>query len=261
MELIRKAGNRGRFYPSSAVEIERMIRQWNGLAPDKPAVVPEAIVSPHAGYVYSGFTANTAHRLWPDARPERMVVIGPSHHVYLETMSLAPFDAYETPFGYLPGDKILAENIMEKFPFEFNARAHFLEHSTETQFPFLAYYLKDIPVVEIVYGNISPEILAKLITFVKGFPGTGVVISTDLSHYYPQPDANRLDKHCIDAVLHKDLREIRPCEACGKTGLWAVIETALEKNWKSIVTDYRTSGDITGDYDAVVGYMGAAFYR
>ncbi len=261
MELIRKAGNRGRFYPSSAAEIEKMIREWNQLAGTEPVIRPEAIVSPHAGYVYSGFTANTAHRLLPGSKPERAVVIGPSHHVYLETLSTAPFDAFETPFGYLPGEKFWADKIMKNFPVEFNARAHFLEHSTETQFPFLAYYLKDIPTVEIIYGNISPEILTGLIDFVKSVPGTVVIISTDLSHYYPQADANRLDKHCIDAVLHRDLRAIVPCEACGKTGLWAVIQAAKEKGWQSIVTGYSTSGDITGDYSAVVGYMGAAFYQ
>ncbi len=260
MESIRKAGNRGKFYPASAGEIRRMIDYWNSLTGDRPKVVPQTAVCPHAGYVYSGYTANSAHRLIPEAKPGRVLVIGPSHHVYIEGMSLGVFDAYETPFGLVPGDAALTDWLSDKFVFDFSARAHYLEHSTETQFPFLAYYNPGIKIVELIYGNVSPEVLSQVISHAKSLPGTAVVVSTDLSHYYDQRTANRLDKHCIEAVLQKNTAFLSQCEACGKSGLDAVIRVAQAEGWQPLLTDYRTSGDVTGEFDAVVGYLGAVFY-
>jgi len=266
MELIRKAGNRGKFYPSDAAVIEQMIKQWNLIVRENglefPHIRPEAVVCPHAGYVYSGFTANTAHRLIPRSRPEHILVVGPSHHVYIEGMSLGNFDAYETPFGLLKGDTEAAEYLARLYPFTFSAEAHYLEHSTETQFPFIKYYNPDTKITELIYGRVSPSEIAAVITAFKKLPRSVVVVSTDLSHYYPQEQANRLDAYCLEAVKHLDLYMLnKGCEACGKPGLAAIIETARAREWKAEVLDYRTSGDVTGDYSAVVGYMSAAFYQ
>jgi len=266
MELIRKAGNRGRFYPSDPAVIEQMIKQWNLIlvenGMDFPHIRPEATVCPHAGYIYSGFTANTAHRLIPRSKPQHVLVVGPSHHVYIEGMSLGNFDGYETPFGLLAGDTEAAEYLSHVYPFTFSAEAHYLEHSTETQFPFLKYYNPDVKIVELIYGQVSPADIAMVMTAFKKLPGSVIVVSTDLSHYYPQEQANRLDAYCIEAVKHLDLYMLdKGCEACGKPGLAAIIQTAKAHEWKSEVLDYRTSGDITGDYSGVVGYMSAAFYE
>ena len=265
MELIRRAGNAGRFYPASAREIERMLQQWNLIADENalrfPHIQPEAVICPHAGYVYSGFTANVAHRILPRNRPEHILVVGPSHHVYIQGMSLGMVDAYETPFGYLQSDKQMIAALTAKFPFVFSERAHYLEHSTETQFPFIKYYHPGVQIIELIYGDVHYEDLAGVLGYFKSFARTAIVISTDLSHFYNQNQANRLDAYCIEAVKHKDLYMLeKGCEACGKTGVEAIIETALKNNWQSEVLDYRTSGDVTGDYSSVVGYMSAAFY-
>ncbi|NPA42966.1 MAG: AmmeMemoRadiSam system protein B [Chlorobi bacterium] len=264
--MIRRAGNRGKFYPSDGAVIEKMILQWNAILDEHgmtfPGIVPEATVCPHAGYVYSGFTANTAHRLIPRKEPLHVLVVGPSHHVYIDGMSLGVFDGYETPFGTLAGDPEAVKFLRQVYPFTFAPQAHFLEHSTETQFPFLKYYNPDVKVTEVIYGTAGPGEVAKVIAAFKQLPRSVVVVSTDLSHYYPQEEANKLDAICIEAVKTLDVSLLdRGCEACGKTGLAAVIQTAALAGWKSEVLDYRTSGDVTGDYSAVVGYMSAAFYE
>ncbi len=267
MELIiRKAGNRGKFYPVTAAEIEKMIGRWNKIIVqydlEYKHIVPEAIISPHAGYIYSGFTANVAHRIMPRKKPERILVVGPSHHVYIDGMSMGDFDGYETPFGILEADKEGMAILQEKFPFVFAERAHFLEHSTETQFPFIKYYNPGVKIIELIYGNVSYDDLSSVLDYYKQLPGSAIVISSDLSHFYPQEQANRLDNYCLEAVKTKDMFMLdRACEACGKTGIGAIIETALKFNWRSEVLDYRTSGDITGEYSSVVGYMSAAFYK
>ena len=263
MELIRPATNRGKFYPYEAGDIRRMIEHWNEIldqVPDYPAhLKPVAIISPHAGYVYSGFTANAAHRLLGNTKPQRVLVVGPSHHVYFKGMSLGPFTAYETPFGALPGALDLKKILEVVAPFTYEPQAHHLEHSTETQFPFIAYYDKS-SILELIYGDTPYTALVPVIETALRTPGTAVVISTDLSHYYDQDKANRLDAACLEGVRLGDLSLLAsPCEACGKIGLMAMVEAAKRLGLKPHLIDYRTSGDITGDYSAVVGYMSAAY--
>jgi len=88
----------------------------------------------------------------------------------------------------------------------------------------------------------------------------GLVISTDLSHYYDIEKAKRLDSICLDAVARENPSELHQgCEACGKIGVEAMLIAAKEKGLKSILLDYRTSADASGDKSKVVGYMSAAF--
>ncbi len=266
MELnIRPAGQRGRFYPYSAGDIEKMFKKWNLIADENamtfPHIIPEAMICPHAGYVYSGFTAHTAHRLMPRKNPERILIVGPSHYVYIEGMSIGIFDAYETPFGHIKVDREGVKFLTERHSFTFSERAHYSEHSTETQFPFVKYYNPGTTIIELIYGNVHEDELAEVIRNYLQLPGSAVVISTDLSHYYPQEQANRLDAYCLEAVRHRDLYLLdKACEACGKTGISAILQTAKSSKWQAEITDYRTSGDVSGDFDAVVGYMSAVFF-
>ncbi len=261
----RKASVAGAFYPASCGELETMIAQFNSILDqalvnsDVLSIKPRAIVAPHAGYVYSGFTANIAHRVLANSKPKRVVVIGPSHRVYLDGVSGAMYDSYETPCGDLAIDKEYTAHLAELFGISFVPEAH-AEHSTETQMPFIEHYLPDAKVVELVYGAEDPLHLAKICEAVLSDPQNSIVISTDLSHYHPLKEAEALDMHCLKAVHDLDVSELhKGCEACGKIGLEAIIIAAKEMGLRSRILDYRTSADASGDESAVVGYMSAAF--
>ncbi len=267
MELIRPAGNSGKFYPHNAKEIEQMIATWNEILDknlkDKSVfkTPAKAIVSPHAGYVYSGFTANYAHRVLGSRHPKRVVVVGPSHHVYVRGISAGYFDAYETPFGMLKGDTEYLKELSQYFSFTFEEEAHYLEHSTETQFPFLKYYNPDIKIVELIYGNTDYLELADIFEYILRDPDNAIVISTDLSHFHPQQEAREIDNYCLVAFEYKNIElSLEKCEACGKLGLTGIIKTANDLYLNTKILDYRTSGDITGDTSSVVGYMSGVVY-
>ncbi len=267
MELIRKAGNMGKFYPANPKEIEMMIKAWNEILnkniEDKNILnlKPRAIVSPHAGYVYSGFTANFAHRLVPNTQPKRVIVIGPSHHVYIRGISAGYFDAYQTPFGLLKGDKDYLKELSQYFNFTFEENAHYLEHSTETQFPFVKHYEPEVKIVELIYGITDYLEVADVMEYILRDPDNAIVISTDLSHFYTQEVANELDNNCVMGLAYKNLEIVQEkCEACGKTGLEAIIKVAKDLYLNTKVLDYRTSGDITGDKKSVVGYMSGVVF-
>jgi len=261
----RETAVAGQFYPADPNEIEAMFEHYNKILDehikdeDILHLKPRAVIVPHAGYVYSGFTANIALRLLGNSDSKRVVVIGPSHRVPLRGTSVSEYDSYETPLGTLPVDKELVNELKKRFGLTFIPEAHH-EHSTEVQMPFIKTYEPDVSVVELVYGDEDPANLSKVIDYLLEDPKTAVVISTDLSHYYDIEKANRLDSVCLDAVKKLDESELHQgCEACGKIGVEAMLLSAKKRGLESILLDYRTSADASGDKSQVVGYMSAAF--
>ena len=117
----RKCAVCGQFYPSGSNDILEMINHYNDVLDkhltDKTIfdLKPRALIVPHAGYIYSGFTANIAFRLLANSGVKKVVVIGPSHRVYLNGTSISKYDDYETPFGNLPIDTKLIDKLTEKF--------------------------------------------------------------------------------------------------------------------------------------------------
>jgi len=262
---IRKAAVAGQFYPANKEEIKKMFEHYNAIVDkslnDKSVLnlQPKAVIVPHAGYIYSAFTANIAFRVLQKSQPKKVVVIGPSHRVYLEGASISLYDFFETPFGDLKIDNEVVKKLIEKFDLHFEPNAH-AEHSTEVQMPFIKYYLPDASVVEIVYGKEDPLKLSKVISYLIADKETAVVISTDLSHYYDLQQANRLDAICLDAVVKVNPQELHQgCEACGKIGVEAMLLSAKDLELHPTLLDYRTSADVSGDKNQVVGYMSAAF--
>ncbi len=264
----REAGNRGSFYPYDCMETERMIELFSKKAEevisdkDAPDIVPRAIISPHAGYIYSGFTANIAHRILANAEPKRVVVVGPSHHVYFEGISGSDMESFETPCGDIPIDREYLYGLSSRHELLFVPEAHKLEHSTETQMPFIRHYCSDAKVVELIYGGrYDYRKLSALLSDILADPDSAIVISSDLSHFYDLKKAESLDRICLSGVAQMDTEILdRGCEACGIIGIKAIIKTARDQGYRTQILDYRTSADASGDESRVVGYMSAAIY-
>ena len=258
MHKYRKSAVAGMFYPDICNEVKQSIAHFDQEMPHLTLdVVPRALIVPHAGYIYSGFTANLAYHFTATQRSniERVVVIGPSHRIYVTGASIALFEAYHTPCGEIEIDLEASYALKRKFAFlDFQPLAH-EEHSTEVQMPFIRHYFKQAKVIEIVYGDISHDELSLLINEVLLDEKTLVVISTDLSHFYTEEEANKLDHTCIDAIKNLDLHALsHGCEACGLTGVKALVQSALSHNLHAHFLDYRTSFARTKDASRVVGY-------
>ncbi|MDD2790301.1 MAG: AmmeMemoRadiSam system protein B [Sulfurimonas sp.] len=252
----------GSFYPARGVELERYFEHFSALYDENkklPQMKPRAIIVPHAGYVYSGYTADIAYRLLQNSGVKNILVLGPSHRVAFEGASLGRYTQYETPFGAIEASDTLITDITERFSIPFLAEAH-AEHSTEVQFPFIKYYLPDVKIVELVYSDIDAEYLSKIISYVLGRADSALIISTDLSHFYTQSDANKLDSICLNAIANMDLKALHQgCEACGRIGVEAMLKCAIEMQLIPEILDYRTSADASGDGGRVVGYVSACF--
>jgi AmmeMemoRadiSam system protein B len=249
----------GAFYPDNEEDLKSTFNYFNELIEQhfKDRLYNEdvkALVVPHAGYMYSGFTANLAYRNVKKA-PKRVVVIGPSHKVAFDGISLNDYDKYLTPLGNIAGDSNYVNELKKRF--KFTSIRH-EEHSTEVQFPFIKHYFKDAKVVELIYSHNAS--LDPIIEYVLNDEDNLLLISTDLSHFHEQQKANKLDRYIIKGIEEFDINLLSQGEACGIFGVASLIHVAKKMGLHVKGLDYRTSGDITGDNSSVVGYYSAMLY-
>ncbi len=265
----RKAAVAGLFYPDSQEGIESQIESF-----DTAGITPEeayGAVAPHAGYKYSG---PVAARVYAGLSiPGSVLLIGPNHGSGKGTMgptcAIMAEGAWETPLGELAIDEKLAERLMANTPLMTDAGwAHENEHSLEVQAPFLAHFCGAPPIVPVIMTGMTEEDFMALTDGIYNtvaqcdYPVT-LIASTDFSHYVPQGTAVDLDSKAIERIeeldgkgLIKVVRENR-ISMCGAIPTAIVIEVCRRLGArKADLISYRTSGDVTGDYSAVVGYGG-----
>ncbi|RXK11728.1 AmmeMemoRadiSam system protein B [Halarcobacter mediterraneus] len=254
---IRKTVVSGSFYPDTKEEIKRYIEHFNSnfTLENELDMDIKALIVPHAGYIYSGFTSNLAYNIAARQNFENIIVIGPSHRHYLKGASIASYSEYETPLGNIKINIELVNKLKTDFDFLcFDEDAHF-EHSTETQAPFIKNYFPNSKIIEIVYGELNFKELSFLIDKLINEGKNLIVISTDLSHFYPLKEANVLDNNCIRAITTNSIENLnKGCEACGGIGIKAIINTSIKNHLTNKFLHYCTSYDISKDDKKVVGY-------
>jgi hypothetical protein len=228
-----------------------------------------ALVAPHAGLMYSGPVAAYAYRLLRGRRFDVAVIVGPSHFVGFDGVSIYPDGGFETPFGILPIDEASARALLSSPVVRDHRAAHAREHSLEMQLPFVARLAPQLPIVPLVMGYQTAstavalgEAIARAIAGRRAL----LIASTDLSHYHAAPDAAALDRVVIECVSRFDADALQraldrnPDHACGGGPTVAVMRAArLAGARDAAVLHYADSGDVSGDKSAVVGYMAAAF--
>ena len=264
---LRKASVKGSFYPKECTKIEEQIQTFNRafnthkIKKEICSIAPRALLVPHAGYIYSGFTANFAYRFLDKLKPKRIIVVGPSHYHLFKGVSGGFYNRFETPCGNLSIDKSYLSHLAKTFNITFQNKTHKDEHSTEVQMPFIKHYFPNIPIIELIYSDISAQSLANIMVALLKDSDNIVIISSDLSHFYPLKRAKEIDNICLSSITLLDNHKLhKGCEACGFKGIEAIILASKKLNLKSKLIDYKTSADTYGDKKSVVGYLSAIFY-
>ncbi len=264
----------GSFYPTDSKELESMIDGFFSKVPPQKPLDGKlvALIAPHAGYVYSGQTAAYSYRLLAGSHYDTVVLIGPYHRAFFPGASIWGSGIWKTPLGEVAIDEELARAIItENSVFEFTDDAHLAEHSLETQVPFLQKSLENFKIVPILVSNPSPENTERIAKAVfKNIKGKKALIiaSTDMSHYYADNTARKMDRLTLDLIQKKDsgglLREmkLKNSELCGEAAVLTVLEIAkLMGGAKVQLLHYSNSGDTTRDKARVVGYGALAIYQ
>lgn len=272
-EDIRPPAVANAFYPSTAEKLEEEIRVMIKQA-DTYELSGEikGLICPHAGYMYSGMVAAVGYKHLEGKNYSVVAIISPSHREYFPGISVFNGKGYETPLGLVPVASELADALIEQNKRIISSWAgHRDEHALEVQLPFLQKVLKDISIIPIVMGDQDYDTCfllgESLATVLKEVPAI-IVASSDLSHYHPYNDAVKIDKVTIDLVEAFDEANLMDalergiCEACGGGPIVATMMASKKEGAnKSKALLYRNSGDVTGDYTAVVGYLSAAFCK
>lgn len=259
--FVRPAAVAGQFYPGGASELRLFIEQALAKAAESlPGDMdpPKALIAPHAGYIYSGITAAFAYATLQNATVRRVVLLGPAHRVPFHGLALPDAGSFATPLG----DVRLAVDAMqtiESMPdVNVNGLAHAMEHSLEVQLPFLQMMLGTFELLPLCLGSVDSAAVARIVERLWGDKETLFVISSDLSHYHPYDTAVALDRQSIAMILNNEAC-LSHDQACGATGINALLEVAKKRNLQIRLLDYRNSGDTAGDRAHVVGYASVAF--
>ena len=274
MKEIREPAVAGAFYPDRPEILTRDIKRYIENAKiEKVEGEVVALVSPHAGYMYSGQVAAHAYKLIEGKAFDAVVVVAPSHRALFKGASIYDRGGYRTPLGVIPIDTELSKKMVEKWKeIQFLPDAHAQEHSLEVQLPFLQVLLKSFKLVPIVMEpywrwETCQSLAAAIADAVRG-KKVLLIASTDLSHFHSYEKAVELDRVVLNHIdrfdpegLNRDLKNNRT-EACGGGPVVTMMLAAKALGAsQGKVLKYLNSGDVTGDRSRVVGYGAGVFYK
>lgn len=261
--MVRQPAVAGQFYTGDGAKLKRQLQLLMGKGEAKKKAI--GVIAPHAGYMYSGAVAGALYSTVEV--PDTVVILGPNHHGRGSRAALYPAGKWITPLGDISINERLPELLLGNCPLlEEDVSAHQYEHSLEVQVPFIQFARPDATIVPICLGfgdyascRSLGTALAKSITeFGKEVL---MVASSDMSHYEPADVARKKDELALREVLalnpeglYKVVRS-RGISMCGIIPAAVMLVAAIELGaTKSELVRYATSGDVSGDYDQVVGY-------
>jgi AmmeMemoRadiSam system protein B len=261
MAEVRTPAVAGSFYPRAEGELRAEVRRHVAAARVAAAAPPKAVIAPHAGYVYSGPIAGSAFAALAPLRGRvaRVVLLGPAHRVSFPGLALPRARALATPLGMLPVDPDARDALLRLPQVCASDHAHDGEHSLEVELPFVQEVLGEVAIAPMLVGGASDEETAEALDRVWDGAETCVVVSSDLSHYLPHEDAARLDRETARAIERLSAGDVGDEQACGSTGLRALLLVARARGLAATTLDLRSSGDTAGTRDAVVGYGAFCF--
>ncbi|MCL4476941.1 MAG: AmmeMemoRadiSam system protein B [Nitrospirae bacterium] len=261
----RKPAVAGQFYHGTSAKLSHQVQQY--ITKNLPKEHALGILSPHAGLIYSGAVAGEVYSRI--ALPETFILLGPNHTGLGARMAIMSEGEWEIPTGIFQIDEKLGRRILANAPLvSSDTQAHMFEHSLEVQLPFIAHFSRNSKIVPLTVMSATLEEcrsvgegIAKSIKETD-YPVV-IVASSDMSHYVSDEVAHKKDKMAIDKILSLDpeglfsvvrKEQISMCGYLPATMMLFAAKSLGARGAKLI--KYATSGDVSGDYDAVVGYAG-----
>ncbi|MCA0200530.1 MAG: AmmeMemoRadiSam system protein B [Proteobacteria bacterium] len=258
----RPAALAGTFYPADPDELRTTIAGF--LAEVKPQVHerPKSLIVPHAGYAYSGAVAGKAYALLKDhgANVRRVVLLGPTHRVYVRGLAAPKAVRFATPLGEIMIDRDALEGLKDLPQIVFDDDAHAMEHSLEVQLPFLQRIAPEAALVPLAVGDTNARAVADVLARFWDDSSNLIVISSDLSHFHGYDDARRRDSATATSIEHFAGEELNGDRACGFLPIAGLLTLAKKHGARIERVDLRNSGDTAGSRDRVVGYGSWAIY-
>ena len=277
---IRSSPLAGSWYPDDPQELKTTLEKDLDYAQ-----VPEikgkitALISPHAGYRFSGNAAAGGFSTLRGKDFDRVIIIGPSHRAWFQGIVVSSFDFFQTPLGRVPVEKKIGKELSRQKLFSFNSDAEAQEHSLEMQIPFLQMALKNFSIIPLVVGELGENDSTEAAKFLRPYvtEKTLIVVSSDFTHYGERfgylpftenikDNLKKLDLGAVDLILKKDFigyqKYLQKTGAtiCGRNGIEILLQL-LPSDAQGTLLTYYTSGDILNDYSSTVSYVSVVFKK
>ncbi|MCU0652151.1 MAG: AmmeMemoRadiSam system protein B [Candidatus Omnitrophica bacterium] len=268
---IKEPNVAGAFYPADSASLAQMVDTFLGAVKPQP-VEGEifALISPHAGYGYSGQVAAYGYKIIKDRPYKTVIIIGPSHQYAFANVSVYPEGGFRTPLGDLEIDSEFSQKLLGKDKeVYFDPEAFAKEHSVEVQLPFLQKTLSDFRIVPIVMGDCPLYLCQKLAALLKEAIGNRkdvlVVVSTDFYHGYDYAECGKIDNFTLSFIknldaegLYNGLRDGK-LQLCGGYGTVSALILAKDLGHKTVmVLNQTNSSAVTGKREKGIWTVGYA---
>jgi MEMO1 family protein len=277
----------GMFYPDNATKLRALIDQSFSNQRFGPGKVRSStlsannqdrkiygIVSPHAGYIYSGAVAANGFYEVATVNFRDVIMVGPNHYGIGSWVAGMRDGSWETPLGEVQVNSHMADEIKRRSAaLDFDDYAHSRDHCLEVQLPFLQYVKQDFKIVPVVLVSQNRDIaldlgnaISQTIIEMDALDSTLLLASSDFTHYEPNSEAHKKDGELIKTILSLDVNrfytilERMNVSACGYGAIATMMVAAKNLGaTRGELLKYATSGDVTGDVSAVVGYSSIVF--
>jgi MEMO1 family protein len=255
----------GQFYPADKEKLRTMLAAFMPRHENRKVF---GVVSPHAGYIYSG---GVAGRTFAQVQvPDQVIILGPNHHGVGHHAALYPGGFWQTPLGPVAIAAQLSNLLLENCPaLAEDDRAHRFEHSLEVQVPFLQYLNPSVRLVPICLGRLDLQALLELGrqlgNCLKQQENLDVLLvaSSDMTHYESAEQAQRKDHAAIEKICALDAEGLyrvvaeRRISMCGVLPTVVLLQACKQLGArKASLVEYTNSAAVTGDQREVVGYAG-----
>ena len=261
----------GTFYPNRKKELSGQIDIYLNKAVISQVDDIGVLISPHAGYVYSGEVAAFGYKALIGKDYDTVIIIGASHKNDFVGIATGNWQYYRTPLGDSIIDQVETKRIMSKTKLlKFNNDVFTDEHSVDVQIPFLQKVLPNAKIIPILTGRVSLEEIksfSKDLIEASGKTKTLLVASTDLSHYLSYEDARSIDNNTIKNIENMEIEEFNlniaesKIQLCGEVPVMIAMSYAKLQDYTAQILKYANSGDTSGDKTRVVGYVSLAFVK
>ena len=265
-ETVRRPVWADRFYEADPDALKQTIDRLSRRARQTRLQLPRdkrlrALIMPHAGYIYSGWSAAHAARVLAGGQFSKVILLGPDHRIGIKNAAICDAAAYETPLGRIRLHPDCANLRLQADMFQTLPVSRDQEHSLEVILPFLQRYLVDFQLVPVIVGPGDPGRLSNALDSIAD-RDTLVVVSSDLSHFLPYAEAVVRDRETITEIVNLQPDKLVKTDnrACGKMPLLILTEMARRRHWQPVLLHYSNSGDTAGDRSRVVGYAAIAFF-
>lgn len=260
-KVYKKPSIAGMFYPEDKEKLQNQIDGFKMNCKHLYPITTRAVIVPHAGLIFSGELAyrGLSHL---DKSLKNLFIIAPSHHELFKGIALTSYDGWETPLGRIDVNTDIVWKLKERYGGFYFDQAYRYEHSVEIEVPLIQnLFNEDVKIIPILTQDTDVNLISKLLADYYPDEQNGFIITSDLSHFLTDEQANKLDTYSAKLIEQGNVPALRPENACGYKGISGLSVYSFAKHYSLLRVGLTNSSSTYNDKMRVVGYGAWILYE